>query len=123
VPYTTSLFVIFILAFLISVIGLIYLIASKKKRFSWPHILIGWILGIANFGNILFYLKAHQALANKPSTVFSTMNIGVIVFGALVGLFIFREKLNRLNLAGLVLAIVAILIISFPDFFQHIITY
>jgi drug/metabolite transporter (DMT)-like permease len=123
VPYTTSLFIIFVLAFLVSIIGLIYLIVNKKKRFSWPHILIGWILGIVNFGNILFYIKAHQALANKPSTVFSTMNIGVIVFGALVGLLIFREKLNRLNLAGLILAVVAILIISFPGFFQHIIAF
>jgi drug/metabolite transporter (DMT)-like permease len=120
VPFTTSLFIIFILAFIISVIGLIYLISTKKTRFSWPHILIGWILGVVNFGNIFFYIKAHQALANNPSTVFSTMNIGVIVAGALVGLLIFREKLSRLNLAGIVLAIIAIVVISFPELFQRL---
>jgi drug/metabolite transporter (DMT)-like permease len=119
VPFTTSLFIVFILAFIISVIGLIYLVSTKKMRFSWPHILIGWVLGTANFGNILFNIKAHQALSNQPSTVFSTMNIGVIVAGALVGLLIFREKLSRLNLAGIVLAIIAIVIISFPQIFQH----
>ncbi|HTD98100.1 MAG TPA: hypothetical protein VK668_02395 [Mucilaginibacter sp.] len=120
VPFTTSLFIIFILAFILSVVGLIYLIATKKTKFSWPHILIGWILGVVNFGNIFFYIKAHQALAKNPSTVFSSMNIGVIVLGTLVGFFIFREKLSRLNLAGIILAIIAIVIISFPELFERI---
>jgi len=120
VPYTTSLFIILSLAFIVSIIGLIYLVATKRMRFSWPHILIGWVLGVANFGNILFYLKALKSLANNPSTVFSTMNIGVIVMGAMVGLLVFREKLSRLNFAGIILAIIAIVIISFPELFQHI---
>lgn len=120
VPYTTSLFIILILAFVVSLIGLIYLVATKKMRFSWPHILIGLVLGIANFGNILFYLKALKSLANSPSTVFSTMNIGVIVMGALVGLLVFKERLSRLNFAGIILAIIGIVIISFPELFQHI---
>lgn len=120
IPYTTSLFIILILSFIFAIGGLIYLIVTKKTRFSWPHILIGWILGTANFGNILFYLKALKVLENRPSAVFSTMNIGVIVLGSLVGLLVFREKLSRLNLAGILLAIVAIVIISYPDFFERI---
>ena len=120
VPFTTSLFIVFILAFAVALIGLIYMVYTKKMRFSWPHILIGWVLGAVNFGNILFNIKAHRVLANQPSTVFSIMDFGVIVAGALVGLFIFREKLSRLNLAGLILAIIAIIIIYFPGIFQHI---
>ena len=120
VPFTTSLFIVFILAFIVAMIGLIYQVATKKMRFSWPHIFIGWVLGVVNFGNILFNIKAHQALANRPSTVFSIMDIGVIVAGALVGLLIFREKLSRLNLAGIALAIIAIVVISFPGFFEHL---
>ncbi len=120
VPFTTSLLVVFILAFIVSILGLIYLIINKKTRFSWPHILIGWILGIANFGNILFFIKAHQALSTRPASVFSTMDIGVIVLGSLIGLAIFRERLSWLNLAGIALGIIAIVINSFPDFFQHI---
>ena len=119
VPFTTSLFIVFTLAFIIAFAGLLYMVYTKKMRFSWPHIIIGWILGAANFGNILFNIKAHQALANRPSTVFSTMNIGVIVAGALVGIFIFRERLSRLNVAGIILAIIAIVIISFPEIFEH----
>ena len=120
VPYTTSLFIIFSLAFILSLIRLIYMLVRKKLKFSWPHIFFGWILGIANFGNILFYIKAHQAISGNPSIVFSAMNIGVIVLGALVGLFIFKEKLSSLNKAGIGIAIIAIVIISFPEFFQKI---
>jgi len=120
IPFTTSLFIIFILAFIVAIIGMIYMIANKKMRFSWPHILIGWILGVANFGNIFFFIKAHQALADKPASVFSTMDIGVIVAGALIGLFVFGEKLSRLNLVGILLGIVAIVINAFPEFFDRL---
>jgi drug/metabolite transporter (DMT)-like permease len=112
ISYSTSLFIVYILAFVFSLIGLIYQISTKKTKFSFPHILIGWVLGIANFGNILFYLKAHKALVNSPSTVFAAMNIGVIVVGALTGLLIFKEKLSLLNKAGIVIALIAIIIIA-----------
>jgi drug/metabolite transporter (DMT)-like permease len=120
VPFGTSLFIIFVLAFIVAIVGLIYLVSTKKMRFSWPHIIIGWVLGAANFGNILFYIKGLKALADTPSTAFSSMDIGVIVLGSMVGLFVFKEKLNRLNLIGIFLAIMAIVIIYYPEIFQHI---
>jgi drug/metabolite transporter (DMT)-like permease len=115
VPYTTSLFIVYILAFVVSIVGLIIKIAIGRTKFSWPHILIGWVLGVVNFGNILFYIKAHQALASQPSTVFSAMNIGVIIAGALVGLFIFKEKLTMLNKVGLFLALLSIIVITYSS--------
>lgn len=113
VPYTTSLFFIYSLAFITSLAILLFLFVTKKSRFSKKNLIAGWILGLANFGNILFYLKAHQAIASKPSLVFSTMNIGVIAVGSLVGLWIFNEKLSWFNKGGIVLAIVSILIIAY----------
>jgi multidrug transporter EmrE-like cation transporter len=43
------------------------------------------------------------------------MNIGVIIVGAFIGMFIFKEKLSLLNKIGLVVAVLAIVIISFPQ--------
>jgi drug/metabolite transporter (DMT)-like permease len=116
----TSLFIVYSLAFLIALIGLLYQVFTKTMKFSWPHIFIGWVLGIANFGNILFYIKAHQALAKNPSIVFSSMNIGVIIFGTLIGVFIFKEKLSTFNKIGILLAILAITVIYYPRFFVHL---
>ena len=113
VTYTTSLFIIYILAFIISFIGLLFRVFTRQSRIIWPHMMFGWVLGVANFGNILFYLKAHKSLSTSPSTVFSAMNIGVITMGAIVGLFVFHERLSLLNKIGIGLAIVAIIIISY----------
>lgn len=112
-PYTGSLFIIFSLAFILSLLVFLGAILLKKTRFSWVNLFCGVILGLFNFGNILFYLKAHQALPNNPSVVFSAMNIGVIVAGALTGVFVFKEKLSLLNKAGLLIAVAAIMIIAF----------
>jgi drug/metabolite transporter (DMT)-like permease len=112
VPYTTSLFLIYTLAFVIALIVLIFRVLTKKTKFSWLHIMFGWILGVANFGNILFYLKAHTSLSKSPSTVFSAMNIGVIALGTLVGLVVFNERLSVLNKVGVALAVIAIVVIT-----------
>ncbi|MDB5130147.1 DMT family transporter [Mucilaginibacter sp.] len=112
VPYTTSLFLIYTLAFVIALIVLIFRVLTKKTKFSWLHIMFGWILGVANFGNILFYLKAHTSLSKSPSTVFSAMNIGVIALGTLVGLVVFNERLSILNKVGVALAVIAIVVIT-----------
>ena len=111
-PFTGSLFIVFILASILSLSMLLILFLTGKKTFAWINLFCGIILGAANFGNILFYLKAHQALASKPSVVFSAMNMGVVIAGSLVGVLIFKEKLSKLNYAGIALALISIIIIS-----------
>lgn len=111
-PYTSSLILIFALAFFISIIAILYLAFIKKQKLELVNFLCGCILGFFNFFNILFYLKAHRAMANDPSTVFAGMNMGVIILGSLVGVLIFREKLNKLNYIGLALALTAIILIT-----------
>jgi drug/metabolite transporter (DMT)-like permease len=110
-PYTTSLSVIFGIALLLTIVAVVYEVTFKKVKINSKNILFGGLIGIFNFGNILYYLKAHQAFAKNPSTVFAGMNMGVIIIGSLVGLFIFKEKLTKMNFAGLFLALVAVVLI------------
>ncbi|QNL48607.1 EamA family transporter [Olivibacter sp. SDN3] len=112
VSYKTSIFVVFVLCTLTSFLSIAYLGVIKKMRFSLSGTLWGILLGLFNFGNIIFYMRAHQALPDNPSVVFSGMNIGVIIVGAVTGIFLFGEKLSILNKVGLVLAIISVLIIS-----------
>jgi drug/metabolite transporter (DMT)-like permease len=116
IPFTTLQFLVFIISFVVALLILLYRVATKQTRISWPHIMFGWILGVANFGNILFYLKAHTALSTSPSLVFSAMNIGVIALGTAVGLFVFNERLSRLNKFGIALAVIAIVIITYSQY-------
>lgn len=80
-------------------------------RFTLRSLLGGLLLGLCNFGNILFYLRAHRALPQHPALVFASMNLGVVVLGALTGVLAFRERLSRLNLAALLLALLAIVLL------------
>lgn len=111
-PYTTSLFTVFAMAFIVSTAIVIYLVITKKTKLQLVNLACGLILGFFNFGNILFYMKAHKALSENPSTVFAAMNLGVIVVGSLVGIVVFKEKLSKLNYIGIILALVAVIFIT-----------
>jgi drug/metabolite transporter (DMT)-like permease len=111
-PYTTSLILVFGIAFVVSLVGVLYLKFVKQEKIQLVNFVCGCVLGFFNFFNILFYLKAHRAIADNPSTVFTAMNLGVIIAGTLVGLLIFKEKLSRLNYIGLFLAGGAIVLIT-----------
>lgn len=112
VPYTTSLFLIFCISFILSIGYILYLAITKRTKLQLINFICGCILGLFNFGNILFYLKAHRAMADNPSTVFAAMNIGVIVIGSLIGIIAFKERLSKLNYVGLLFALVAIVLIT-----------
>ncbi|MFI5453124.1 EamA/RhaT family transporter [Pedobacter sp. UC225_61] len=112
IPYTTSLFLIFCIAFVFSLLYILYLAITKKTKIQLINFVCGCVLGFFNFGNILFYLKAHRAMADQPSTVFAAMNIGVIIIGSLIGIILFKERLSKLNYTGLLLALIAIALIT-----------
>jgi drug/metabolite transporter (DMT)-like permease len=115
-PYTTSLFVVFDISLVISLLVVIYQTVLKKVKLDAKNILFGGLVGLFNFGNILFYLKAHKAFSENPSTVFAGMNMGVIILGSLVGLLFFKEKLSKINFIGLFLALIAIVFIVISQF-------
>lgn len=112
IPYTTSLFVVFCGALVVSTAITLYALLVKKEKTNGKSLLFGLALGILNFGNILFYLKAHKALHDNPSTVFASMNFGVILLGTLAGTLLFKEKISRLNAIGIFLAFLAIIVIT-----------
>lgn len=113
VPYAYSMLLVFILAIVVSLLLLTYRVSVTKERIQFKSVIWGILLGLFNFGNILFYMKAHQALSNSPSVVFTGMNIGVILLGAIVGVGFFGERLTRLNKIGLALAVLSVLIIAY----------
>ena len=95
-----------------------YQILIKKVKFAPINIVFGCLIGVFNFGNILFYIKAHKVFAENPSTVFAAMNIGVIILGSGAGIFLFKEKLSAKNYLGLFLALVAIALITLSQVYN-----
>lgn len=111
-PYTTSLFIVFCGALAVAFLYVVYSIIIKKNRLGVINVAFGTLVGIFNFGNILFYLSAHKVYSDNPSTVFAIMNIGVIVLGSFIGVIIFKENMSKLNYAGILMAISAIIFIT-----------
>ena len=111
-PFSVSLLIAFTAAFALMAALLIWRRVRHQRRFTLMELLTGLLLGATNFGNILFYVRAHQALPDSPAVVFSMMNIGVVVLGTLAGVIGFGERLSRLNKLAIPLAVVAILLIA-----------
>lgn len=81
----------------------------KRTQWHMPSVGVGLLLGVLNFCNILFYIKAHQAMKDDPTLVFTGMNLGVICLGTFIGALAFKEKISKINYLGVAIAIVAIL--------------
>lgn len=113
VTYMSSLWIVFIIALGFALLFLSYLLLIRKEPFDKKALLYGAVLGLFNFGNIVFYMKAHRALPESPSLVFTGLNIGVISVGALAGVLLFNEKLSIYNKIGVILAIISVLLIAF----------
>lgn len=112
VPFVDVLFATFVLALVLSAAYVAALYVRARATWRWRHGAAAVALGVFNFGNIVFYVEAHRHLARDPALVFSAMNIGVIVLAAVVGMWLFGERLSRLNRAGLALAIVAVALLA-----------
>lgn len=108
--FPLTLFVSFGLA------GLLLLIYLLIMRVRWQGnaLAAGILLGVLNMGNIYAYIRAHQVLSESPSIVFTGMNVGVIAVATLIGVGVFKESLNRINILGLLLAICCVAVLFLP---------
>ncbi|AAZ17958.1 conserved hypothetical protein [Psychrobacter arcticus 273-4] len=105
--FPLTLFVSFGLAALLL---LIYLLINRV-RWQGNALAAGILLGALNMGNIYAYIRAHQVLSESPSIVFTAMNVGVIAVATLIGIGVFKESLNRMNIVGLLLAICCVAVL------------
>ena len=96
------------------VIGLIFILIKRKsisKNISIAELIGGTILGITNFGSLYFFILALNNSKIDSSVVFGLNNICIVLFSILIGSVMFKEKFSRVNFAGVLLAVIAILIL------------
>ena len=79
----------------------------SKKEVMW-----GLALGLPNYFSMYFLVRTLSHFS-EASRIFPINNIGIAAATTLVGVLVFREKISRLNFAGILLAVIAILLISF----------
>jgi drug/metabolite transporter (DMT)-like permease len=102
-------------AILAGMIVLTIRVVRGQEKIELKNILASITLGVPNFLSFYFLILALTAYGNSGAFVYPLYNIGVILVSALVAFVFFKEKLTMLNKIGLLLAIVAIGLISWQD--------
>lgn len=104
--------IVFFIAFLLGAMAVFYL----KQKITLKNALGGFLLGIPNYGSMYFLFKAIDSLTAtyqmSSSSIFTLNNISIVLLSSLMAIFIFKEKLNKLNWLGLALAVISIFLIS-----------
>lgn len=93
--------VLFAMAGGFGVIGIVVM----RQRLEWRNLVAGITLGIPNYFSIYFILRALDDWSG--SVVYSVNNITVVALSAVLGYFLFKERLTPLNALGIVLALIA----------------
>lgn len=93
--------------------GIILIMFQKdKKEILQPKVLItGIILGICNFGSLYFFINALNSLTFNNSLVIALNNMGVVLFSIIIALSFFKEKVSKLNKAGIAFTIITFIAI------------
>lgn len=108
--YNSFLVILFGVAALTGGIFLSIQLLTSKQPFNYKSILAGICLGVPNYGSIYFLIKTLEQW--ESSITFPINNIGVVLFSSLVAAFVFKEQLYRANYVGILLAILAIVLIT-----------
>lgn len=103
---------IFSTAFIMGIAILIVDYFKNNRHFEFKSILAGIVLGVPNYFSILFIFKA-LAANDEASFVYPVNHVGTILVSTLLGLLLFKERLQLRNWVGILLAVVAICFIAF----------
>lgn len=108
--------------FTIAIFSMAALIGSVRMLGKWfvgnvsqrhkQNLLAGIILGVPNYFSAYFFLLALEKSNLESSKIIPLNSIGIVVLASVGALLLFSEKLSRLNIVGIGLAVAAIWLIS-----------
>ncbi|MGW8121265.1 hypothetical protein ACV07N_01300 [Roseivirga echinicomitans] len=88
------------------------LILVRRIKVTKKDVLGGLYLGIPNYFSIYFQIKALSAFDNNGALLYPLLNIGIIIGSTLFAILIFKEFPSKLNIVGIILAVIALILIS-----------
>lgn len=104
---------VFLIAGILGSVFLIYETIKNGFKLEFKNLIWGIGLGIPNYLTLHFFVRSLQSPIFESSQVFPIVNMGVIVLTALAGILLFREKLSFFNWGGILVAVLAISLITF----------
>lgn len=106
-------FVLFVFAgaFFSALLLVVYRTIRSGIPFRMGDALPGIVLGMPNFISYKCILAALDAFHHQGNVVFPIANLGVIVLSSLVSAFYFRDSFSRWNIAGIIFACAALVLL------------
>ena len=99
-----------VFTFLVAMVLCFALCAAKKQSVTLPDVLCGLALGVPNYMSARFLL---WSLNDLPAVVvYPTFSVGTIIAVTLVGVTVFREKLERRKLIAIGIILGALVLLN-----------
>lgn len=110
----TSIFssVTFLAAFGFGLLVFLYKLFKGRVALQLKNIVGGLFLGVPNYFSLYFLTKALQTENMESPTIFTILNIGVILLTTTIGILLFKEKLSKKNYIGILLSIFALYLVT-----------
>lgn len=111
--FNTMLFVscIFFFSLIIGIIWLTINYFTLNQKIRFKNIIAGVILGIFNFLSTFYFFKGVESI--ESAIFFPVLNTGIVSLSAIIGFFVFKEKLNTTNWIGIFIALGTIIFLAF----------
>lgn len=103
---------VFFSAFIIGVLVITFRWFKNNVALNFKNIFAGIILGVSNFASLYYMIGALSEQNADSGKVFIEVNCGVILCSVFFSAVLFREKLTLRGITGVLIAVVAILILS-----------
>jgi len=100
---------VFVSAFFVGLV--FYIFKPHKKPIQKKNLIAALILGLLNFISTYLFLASLSIF--DSSVFFPIFNLSFIAGSALIGVAVFKERLSIINWMGLILAIFAIVLITY----------
>lgn len=101
---------VFFTALVIGVTSYIAMGRYKTAKFTYKSLLGGIFLGGVNLASSMSILAALKSI--PASVTFPIVNVGIVLISTIVGIFFFKEQLTKKKIAGIIIAVVAIALMS-----------
>ena len=106
---------VFFMAALIGVLSLVVqrLVSIRKTRLQLKAVGMGIAIGIPNYFSIWCLVQVLKLYEGNSSAIIPINNMGIVLFSAVVAWWLFKERLSKINWAGVLLSIIAICLIAY----------
>ncbi len=97
--------------------GLLFVLYNKWRKtgktfqFGKKEWQYGALLGVVNYGSIFFLVKTIDSGWMLKTSIICLNNLGVVMLSTIIAVMFFKERLSKINWAGLALSVMALLLL------------